>query len=401
MYFNNQLNTKLPIKADTTIGKLKLSIKAWLSSQGIDQYSLNIIFNDGSMLNPEFNTTTKYDQVLLSNYQDFGINLYINTLRDIVTKEETQTGYQDLPLDIKRKLIYEDVDPKGAIELCRDISCDWQKLLDEKYDFVTQGFAPQGTPEQKFKYLANRVSQNINIPNNTKPEIIFVMFQGKPLGTNTFFQYERDIATEYMDDRDFERDSQTMEAIKQEFKKNPAIEWLRQDEYNMWIKVLDSTGLPDKILVKDGMNLGYRLILRDLNLYDYPSTRAEAIILETGENKYPGKVNINLDTLKSVVKKMDSDIEPSDLDKLYQEKKISFKDNKILFDRDNDTMKDIVKYSLEDINDWNAINSTLPYAVSQLMQGDYLDSFNRSEAELTVQLAMGNRVMILVKDNSK
>lgn len=90
--------------------------------------------------------------------------------------------YNVLNNDMRRYLSFY-LEPIQAYDICKDIRCNWQKLMDSHYDFVTQGFAIGNTEKEKYKYLADRVSKNVGVD---YPDIMFLHDDGKRLKTGDF-----------------------------------------------------------------------------------------------------------------------------------------------------------------------------------------------------------------------
>ena len=211
------------------------------------------------------------------------------------TKNEIGGGdYNKLPPDMK-KYLSTFVEPLQAIELCRNLNCDWVQLLNINYDFVTQGFAPpEMNPKEKFEYLATRVSKNKGLKEGELPEKIFVHYDGIPLGTESFYNQILDDYNEYAlyDRRD--HIIKTLTAI-------PGVE-ARQDTRNLWITVKPGTNLPDRI------KIDRHLLIADL--YDYPSKRANTIYEFYGkEIDYPGENNNSPEVINSMTNKLTELIE--------------------------------------------------------------------------------------------
>jgi len=211
-------------------------------------------------------------------------------------------NYTNLPPDMKRYLINY-VEPIQALELCKTVQCNWEHLLNINYDFVTQGFAPSGNHEQKFRYLAQRVSKNIN----TNPSIIFIHFNGTPLGKVRFLNINKDRADIVDDDDEDILDMVnervlTMKSIVNTLSQDPNVEWVQQDDHNTWARIINPDRLPNEIAGEPAEAGGqrYRRILRDNDMYDYPSVRIKNIKTFSPEIQYPGIVNITPDVIKYV-----------------------------------------------------------------------------------------------------
>jgi len=214
-----------------------------------------------------------------------------------------ETNFMDLPSDMKKYLI-NFVEPNQALELCKTVKCNWEHLLNINYDFVTQGFAPGNSAEEKFKYLAARVSKNINLKDT--PDIIFIHFSGIPLGKQRFSVYSnRDQEDEDAMRETIEYRRETRDVIIGELSKHPAVEWLRQDDHNVWVKVIRDYDLPYEFEGKlTGIgDVKHRQIWRDIDTYDYPSVRAN-VVRDFTEQEYPGNIDINIDVLKSMIRKL-------------------------------------------------------------------------------------------------
>lgn len=257
--------------------------------------------------------------------------------------------YQDLVPDIKRYII-DLVEPIQVLELCKTVKCNWKHLLNVNYDFVTQGFAAGNTAKDKFEYLATRVSKNIN----NQPDIIFVHFNGIPLGKVRFYQ-----VSDEEDDSDdgyiIEDRKEKMQCVMFNLSNHPAIEWIKQDDYNLWIKVLDPNKLPHKLICPPTGKSKHTKIFRDVDLYDYPTTRMKVIKMQTG-NEYPGTVQITNEVIKSMIDKLvendDEKINPMSPDNINEEA---------------DMM----------MMDWNISDIINEYNVYLMM----IDDYTRSEAE--------------------
>jgi DNA polymerase III delta prime subunit len=278
----------------------------------------------------------------------------------------SKTNFMDLPADMKKYLI-ERVEPLQALELCKTVKCGWKKLLDINYDFVTQGFAIGKNDEEKFRYLAERVSKNID----NEPEIVFVHFNGKPLGKTSFLKFvsrilEEEVLEEVLEEMipDYEK---KMKAIIKTLEESSSVDWLKQDDANMWIKVKDKENLPDRIVVKKEVG-GHAAILRHNDLYDYPENRKNYNIgpQELLENyNYPGTVNINDDVIKNILFKLTED--EGLFEKSIEDQKYEIEYNAMLMLEDDQTFFDQNK----------------EYNVYSIMKNGY----TRSEAEVFVQAA--------------
>ena len=226
----------------------------------------------------------------------FDTNKYDNLTLESVWKEmkkpaiylSTKTGFMNLPPDMKRRLI-EEVEPPQVLTLCETVKCDWKKLLDVNYDFITQGFTIGKTDEEKFRYLAERVSKNVGVE---QPEIIFFHKNGIPLG--------KKMQNEIIESEDLEHIGSEIKYMKDELKNNSAIEWVKQDDYNMWVKVKRHDFLPTefKIVIPPD----YVTKMSNVDFYDYPETRKEIMEIEN-DVEYPGKVYIDKKVIKSMINK--------------------------------------------------------------------------------------------------
>jgi len=205
-----------------------------------------------------------------------------------------KTGFMDLPPDMKRMII-EESDPLQVLELCKTVKCNWKKLLDINYDFVTQGFAVGNTDEEKFRYLAERVSKNMGVE---QPEIIFFHQNGIPYGKKRFLKRSEEWEYEEEDLKELEKE---MVYVKDRLENSSGVEWIKQDDNNMWIKVKRLNFLPTafKILTESGRVK----ILRGNEHYDYPETRKEIVKIESGE-EYPDEVLMDFDSIDLLLNKL-------------------------------------------------------------------------------------------------
>ena len=270
---------KFDIEPTTTVKELK----DFLISNDFDFKTTTFTFSNGKQLSPIVFQTNQYDNVDFMRYGNYlkGSSLVVSKIP--VLQPVKQTQYMDLPSE----MLIETVDPSEALVLLKTVKYNnWKKLLDINYDFVTQGFAVGDTNEEKFKYLAERVSKNID---NENPEIIFTHFNGKPLGEKRFLEFHNFIGSIEDEDFDYGDSYDDNKLIWKSFidgiKQSGTTEWVRYDDNNAWIKVIDSYKLPTSF------KTGTRRIIRDVDIYDYPETRRLKIQIESGMD-YPGTVNI-------------------------------------------------------------------------------------------------------------
>jgi hypothetical protein len=228
-------------------------------------------------------------------------------------------SYQNLPPDIKRKIAYT-VEPAESLELCKTVKCDWKRLLDLNYDFVTQGFAIGSNSQEKFEYLAQKVSKNVGVDN---PKIIFVHFNGIPFGKKRFFERNYD----YLENESPEFKAEEIEteqnylklereAIIRQIQESSAVEWLKEDDYNVWISVINPDDLPKEFPVKTSES---KTVLRDNTVFDFPLERKEEIETYTEGILYPNDSKFTDEDitqfLNTVIESLEiEDFDPEDLD---------------------------------------------------------------------------------------
>jgi len=206
----------------------------------------------------------------------------------------TKTGFMDLPPDMKRMIIDES-DPLQVLELCKTVKkCNWKKLLDINYDFVTQGFAIGNNDKEKFRYLAERVSKNVD----ETPEIIFVHQNGIPYGKKRFLVRSEESEYEEEDLKELEKE---MIYVKDRLENSSGVEWIKQDDNNMWIKVKRLNFLPTTFEIPT--ESGRVKILRGNEHYDYPETRKEIVKIESGE-EYPDEVLMDFNSIDLLLNKL-------------------------------------------------------------------------------------------------
>lgn len=334
---DNEYLGQVPISNKVTVANLK-------------DYSRNVIIHNKKdpkeyvtdiYLEPKnkLDLTKIQDNLVLSPYFHLFTDPYLHIYRPI----PVGTNFLDLPSDMKRYLINL-VEPVQALELCKTVQCNWEHLLNLNYDFITQGFAPGNSVEEKFRYLANRVSKNIQ----TTPEIIFIHFEGIPLGKQRFYEYNDKQDEDDMEDAINDR-RMIMKTIITGLSKHPAVEWVRQDDYNAWIKVKDSSKLPTRFT--EDSKERHRKTLTGFEMYDYPLVRLENVKLASTAD-YPGTVNITPDVIKNMILKLTDDlyINTANIDQ-----------------------------AAEDIQlDWNNYDTIPEYNVYTMMK----EGYNRSEAEV-------------------
>lgn len=347
---------KIYLGEKSTIGYIKETVNKHFSNK---YQILDFFINPNESLN--FFQDNKYDKFDLSSVWERIDNPFIVLI--------SKTNFMNLPADMKKYLI-EKVEPLQALELCKTVKCDWKKLLNINYDFVTQGFVDfLKTDEEKFRYLAERVSKN----NENEPEIIFVHFNGKALGKKSFFKFEAKFLEEEVKAEILEEmvpeEEEKLKGIIKALEESPAVDWLKQDDENMWIKVNDREKLPDRILVHRGQ--GHNTIMRDNDLYDYPDKRKNYSYVEL-ENydcciifDYPGTVNINTDVIKNML--------------------IRLSEDDTLFEKSIEDQKYEIEYNammmLED--DRSIFDKNKAYNVYDIMK----NGFTRSESEVFIEVA--------------
>ena len=291
---DNHLIGIVPIYPNTTIRKVKEYAEFIMREYGKfemyadPQYKLDLSRID--------------DDLVLGPY----LNSYTDPILKIYSQEQTQkAGYRNLPADVKRYLI-DMVEPIQALTLCETVPCNWDHLLNINYDFVTQGVAPGNTAKEKFEYLANRVSKNTNT--NNQPEIIFLHFNGIPLGDKNLHHVNfehRDVDEDDMEDemREIIEDrNKFRDAFINTLSGHPSVEWIRNDDYNVWVKVIDKNKLPDTFSGPT-TDQSHRAIYRDNDMYDYPEKRMKNVKKGSGRN-YPGTANITHDVIRDMLKKV-------------------------------------------------------------------------------------------------
>lgn len=365
VYLNEVPTQYLLIEKKTTIYALKKALESLVSGEDV---AIKMLVNSKNEIKV-FNTN-KYDN---TNFESTWKHMRNPTI--YLTTKKKGTNFSNLPKDVQKMVIYE-MDPKEALVVCTSqigFECDWQKLLDLNYDFVTQGFGPFTDAKEKFRYLAERVSKNIN----AVPEIIFVHFNGIPLGKKRFLEI-RGLEDEDSPSKDqiiqdeIDERKKDMEAIFKTLSKDKSVEWVKQDDYNMWIKVKNPDNLPNEILVEKQEGHLHRKVLRDIDLYDYPETRKNEMV----EGSYPGKVEL----YTSVMNKTDilKTIKRS-LTKILQ---LGYGDEEEHEDEEmNFNLEDFKDEMQEYLNEGMFDDKTSEYSVYSMMQ----NGFTRTEAELFIK----------------
>jgi len=287
VFFEDKYLGNTLISPETTISHLKeygkTITKHYSSHDSVKFYITDIYPQDNTKLYLE---RISDDTVLKPFWNDFtDPSLVIRFNKDI------ELGYNKLPPDIRRYLTNL-VEPIQALELCKTVTCDWERLLNINYDFVTQGFAPKHfNPEEKFRYLASKVSRNVNT--NEEPNVIFVHMNGVPMGKKTFLP-ELDNGEQWIYDKD------DMKFLLEGLRKSVAIEYVNQDNYNTWIKVKpNSKHLLPTEFTEYNVGQDYNRIFRGNDMYDYPQDRVVLLKNITLRSiYYPGTINITYDVIK-------------------------------------------------------------------------------------------------------
>ena len=107
LYFNQQKISVLPIQAKTTIGQLKRSLGDWLMTRGIGNYTVRLIFNNGTELSPTVFQNNNYDAVDFSAQKDLlkGGSIYVSVVPvKPVTKVEPHPENVYVVLDLSEML---------------------------------------------------------------------------------------------------------------------------------------------------------------------------------------------------------------------------------------------------------------------------------------------------------
>ena len=364
VYINEVPKQYFLIEKKTTIYSLKKALENLAPEEDVE---IKMFVNSKN----EFKVfdTNNYDN---SNFESTWKHIRNPTVY-LTTKK---TNFSNLPKDIKKLIIYE-MSPKDALVVCKSkigFECDWQKLLDLNYDFVTQGFVLLDKPKEKFRYLAERVSKNINVT----PEIIFVHFNGIPLGKKRFLEihdfdflkekYNMENIEDDIED-DIEERKNDITAIFKTLSEDKSVEWVKQDDYNMWIKVKNPDKLPNEIVgeIRESGGRKYRKILRDNDLYDYPESRKI--------EGYPGKVDLYTEVMKK------TDILETIKKALIKILKMGYDDEEEEGEEINFNLKDFKDEIQEYFNEGNFDDKTREYSAYSIMR----DGFTRTEAELLMK----------------
>lgn len=323
---NDEPKEYLTVKKTTNIKSIKAFLKKY-------NYDLIYFYINDDTETKVFDTN-RYDMLILESVW--------NKMKNPVICLSTKTGFMSLPPDMKRMII-EEVEPLQVLELCKTVKCNWKKLLDVNYDFVTQGFAVGKTDEEKFRYLAERVSKNIGVE---QPEIIFFHENGIPYGKKRFL--ERSEEWEY-EEEELEDLRKEMIYVKTKLENTSGIEWVKQDDNNMWIKVKNPNFLPTMFEIPT--ESGRQKVLRGNEHYDYPETRKDIVKIEN-EGEYPDEVLIDFSSIDLLLGK--------------------------LLDGKEKTKEYIDSFAKEYMLDWNLWNVIPEYITYSMMK----DEYSRTEGEI-------------------
>lgn len=108
LYYNNQKISDITVLPSNTIAQIKMLIYNWLAPQGIINYNIKLIFNNGSELDPIIFNTNTYDNVNFTVQSKLlpGAKLLIN-----------HTTVKNLPPDLI-SMIYEFAEDEELAKLC-------------------------------------------------------------------------------------------------------------------------------------------------------------------------------------------------------------------------------------------------------------------------------------------
>jgi len=302
VFLNDDLIGTTLVSPEATIKQLKdygISIAKHYKTEAIERYVTDIFPSPDNKLDLDQISDNTSLKPYWTSFTDPSLVIY-----PLHGNREMEYGYETLPVDIK-KYVIDKLEPREALELCKTVKCDWKHLLNLNYDFVTQGFAPKNfNDEEKFRYLSTRISKNVNT--SKEPEIIFVHLNGTPLGKRTYFNIKDD---PYLDNEEklieIEERKKNMQAILDTLRESKAIDWVNQDNFNMWIKVNDKDFLPRNVRMYDDDLLMNVYVFNEDNglddFYDYPDERIKYVDKNI---EYPGKVDITFDVIRNTIVKI-------------------------------------------------------------------------------------------------
>ena len=93
LYYNDQKVSVLSIEPTSTVGQVKNILNDWLVPQGITNYNVKIIFNDGSELSPSVFQSDKYNNI---NFQQqalllSGGSIHVNSVPTTLSSQHSVT----------------------------------------------------------------------------------------------------------------------------------------------------------------------------------------------------------------------------------------------------------------------------------------------------------------------
>lgn len=123
LYFNNTKLSIINIIPSTTINDLKTTLSNWLHGQGIMSYTIDLVFNDGSKLNPIVFSTKDYDAI---NFQQHARQLQGGAI--LINQTVTAQPEPSIPVLYERQIphlnrlvdiikewhVYMDTSPMGS-----------------------------------------------------------------------------------------------------------------------------------------------------------------------------------------------------------------------------------------------------------------------------------------------
>lgn len=157
LYYDGNKVSSIPIDATLTVGGLKKIINDWLIPQGIKDYSIKLVFNNGEEIAPVVFNTNNYDTVKFQAYSELllGSSLYVTNLQHTLTNMSNDSKYVLAQKLSGKDLINLCATDTNMRKICTDTRYDsiWKQKLKE--DFGHDGFIGKTPYENYIHFLKN------------------------------------------------------------------------------------------------------------------------------------------------------------------------------------------------------------------------------------------------------
>ena len=106
LYYNNQKVASIPISAGNTIGQVKKILSDWLVPQGVTNYTIRLLFNNGTELSTVVFESNQYDTMNFQAQTNLLNGGQIHVMSKVSQAQVQQTEVKD---DIKQTQVKDDI----------------------------------------------------------------------------------------------------------------------------------------------------------------------------------------------------------------------------------------------------------------------------------------------------